>query len=66
MNILKGRLNRKDMSRFVGVESRELDKSLALFKEKGYITYEKIQGKYHFVLFGEPIEKEMVINNEPG
>ncbi|MBA7521981.1 hypothetical protein ES705_14093 [subsurface metagenome] len=60
MNILKGRLNKKEMARFVGVNSREVDKSLAIFKEKGYISYEKIRGKYHFILFGEPV-KEMEI-----
>ena len=63
MNILKGRLNRKDMSRFVGVESKEIDKSLARLSDLGYIRYRKIKGgSYRFTLYPEPV-REIKLNN---
>ncbi|MBA7529534.1 hypothetical protein ES705_21732 [subsurface metagenome] len=65
MNILKGKLNKKNMAKFAGVKIKDVDRSLDLFREKGYISYEKIRGKYHFILFGEPI-KEIELNNETG
>ncbi|MBA7560829.1 hypothetical protein ES695_14320 [Candidatus Atribacteria bacterium 1244-E10-H5-B2] len=65
MNVLKGRLNKKDMSRFIGVKSRKLDSSLARISNLGYITYEKIKGKYHFIVFGEPV-KELKLGNGKG
>lgn len=66
MNILKGKLNRKDMSRFVGVESREVDKSLTRLSDLGYIKYRKIKGgEYRFTLYPEPV-KEITLSNDPG
>lgn len=65
MNVLKGKLTKVEMARFVGVKSREVDKSLAIFKEKGYIAYEKIQGKYHFILLREPV-KEITLSSDSG
>jgi len=63
MNILKGRLNRKDMSRFVGVESKKIDKSLARLSDLGYIKYRKIKGgSYRFILYPEPVN-EIKLNN---
>lgn len=63
MNVLKGKLSKKNMSRFVGVKPRELDKSLARLNDMGHITYEKIRGKYYFVVFGEPV-KELNLNGQ--
>ncbi|GAJ06944.1 unnamed protein product, partial [marine sediment metagenome] len=54
-----------DMSKWIGVRPRELDKSLDFFRKKGYITYEKIRGKYYFILFGEPVE-ELTLGDDPG
>ncbi|GAI77975.1 unnamed protein product [marine sediment metagenome] len=66
MNILKGKLNRKDMSRFVGVESQEVDKSLTRLSDLGYIKYRKIKGgEYRFTLYPEPV-KEITLSNDPG
>ena len=64
MNILKGKLNRKDMSRFVGVKSREVDKSLTRLSNLGYIKYRKIKGgNYRFILYPEPVN-ELELKNE--
>ncbi|MBA7702883.1 hypothetical protein ES703_111658 [subsurface metagenome] len=63
MNILKGKLNKKDMARFTGVKSRELDKSLARLADMGYLKYRKIKGKkYKFILYPEPV-RELELNN---
>ncbi len=63
MNVLKGKLNRKDMSRFVGVKSREVDKSLDRLSDMGYIKYEKSKGgNYRFILYPEPVN-EIKLNN---
>jgi len=62
MNILKGKLNKKEMARFTGVESRELDKSLADLADMGYIKYRKNKGEYHFILYPEPV-RELELNN---
>ena len=56
MNILKGKLNKKEMARFVGVESREVDKSMARLASLGWLKYNKIKGgKYQFILYPEPV-----------
>jgi len=57
MNVLRGRLNRKDMSKFIGVKSKKLDNSLARIADRGYISYEKIDDKYHFIMFPEPVNE---------
>lgn len=63
MNILKGRLNQKEMSKFMGVESQKVDKSLACLAEQGYIKYRKIKGgKYKFTLYPKPV-KELGLRN---
>lgn len=66
MNILKGKLNKKEMSRFVGVKSRDVDKSLANLSDQGYIKYKKIKGgKYQFILYPEQV-KELTLSNGSG
>lgn len=56
MNILKGRLNRREMSRFVGVKSRDVDRGLANLANLGYIEYKKMKGgKFLFILYPEPV-----------
>ncbi len=56
MNILKGKLNKKEMARFTGVRPREVDKSLTHLSDLGYIKYRKIKGgKYQFILYPEPV-----------
>lgn len=64
MNILKGKLNKRAMARFAGVEIGEVDKSLKLLSELGYLQYEKIRnGRYKFILFPEPVNvRELKIN----
>ena len=59
MNILKGKLNKRDMARFAGVETLSaVDKSLARLADQGYIRYKKIKGGiYKFTLFPEPIKE---------
>lgn len=58
MNILRGKLNRKEMSRFIGVGTREVDKSLTLLSDLGYIKYRKIKGgNYRFTLYPEPVNE---------
>ncbi|MBA7560494.1 hypothetical protein ES695_03495 [Candidatus Atribacteria bacterium 1244-E10-H5-B2] len=67
MNILKGKLNKKDMARFAGVETLSaVDKSLARLADMGYLKYKKIRGgNYKFTLYPEPI-KELKLTNETG
>jgi len=67
MNILKGKLNKKDMAKFAGVETLSaVDKSLARLADQGYLRYNKIKGGiYKFTLYPEPI-KEVELNNETG
>jgi len=66
MNILKGKLGKKEMARFTGVKSQELDKSLIRLTDMGYLKYRKIKGKkYKFILYPEPV-KELELNNETG
>lgn len=58
MNILKGKLNKKEMAKFTGVKSRELDRSLAHLVSLGYLKYKKIKGgKYQFILYPEPVRE---------
>ena len=63
MNILKGRLTRTEISRFVGVEEKYLEKSLNRLADLGYLSYEKIKrGKYSFILFPEKVEvRELIL-----
>jgi len=63
MNILKGRLTRTEISRFVGVEEKDLEKSLNRLADLGYLSYEKIKrGKYSFILFPEKVEvRELIL-----
>lgn len=65
VNILKGRLNKKNMARFAGVETlSKIDESLARLADQGYLKYEKIKGGiYKFTLYPEPI-KEITLSNE--
>ena len=64
MNILKGKLNKKNMARFAGVKSRELDITLARIAEQGYLKYEKMKGGiYQFVLYPEPVQELELRNN---
>lgn len=64
MNILKGKLNRRDMARFAGVETlSKIDESLARLADQGYLKYEKIKGGiYKFTLYPEPV-KELTLSN---
>ncbi|MBA7576084.1 hypothetical protein ES708_17921 [subsurface metagenome] len=56
MNILKGKLGKKEMARFTGVKPRELDSSLARLANLGWLKYNKIKGgKYQFILYPEPV-----------
>lgn len=66
LNILKGKLNKKQMARFAGVETlSEVDKSLARLSDQGYLKYEKIRGGiYQFILYPEPV-KELTLNSGP-
>ncbi|MBA7496382.1 hypothetical protein ES702_06990 [subsurface metagenome] len=59
MNILSGKLSKKDMARFAGVETlSEVDKSLARLADQGYLKYRKIKGGiYKFTLYPEPINE---------
>lgn len=65
MNILKGKLNKRDMARFAGVVTlSKVDKSLAKLADQGYLKYEKVKGgDYRFTLYPEPI-KELTLSNE--
>lgn len=65
MNILSGKLGKRDMARFAGVETlSEVDKSLARLADQGYLRYSKIKGGiYKFTLYPEPI-KELELTNE--
>ena len=64
MNILKGKLNRKNMARLAGVKSRELDKSLTRLADQGYLKYKKIKGGiYQFILYPEPVRELELRNN---
>ena len=74
MNIMKGKLNKKEMCRFLGLKSieskKEIDKTLDLWSNRGYISYEKIGRKYSFILFGKPVTEakpimEMTLGNDP-
>jgi len=58
MNILKGRLNKKQISKFLGVEPWKVDESLANLSGMGYLDYRKIKGgKYQFILYPEKINE---------
>ncbi|MBA7496507.1 hypothetical protein ES702_07116 [subsurface metagenome] len=67
MNVLRGKLNKKNMARFAGVETLSaVDKSLARLADQGYIRYKKIKGGiYKFTLYPEPV-KEIELNNGAG
>jgi Fic family protein len=63
MNILSGKLDKRQMANFTGVKYRELDKSLARLADMGYLKYRKIKGKkYKFILYPEPV-RELELNN---
>ena len=53
MNILSGKLNKREMSRFIG--SREVDKSLDRLSDLGYIKYRKVKSGYEFTLYSRPV-----------
>ncbi|MBA7543149.1 hypothetical protein ES705_35476 [subsurface metagenome] len=56
MNILKGKLNKKEMARFAGVKIKDVDRSLANLANMGYLKFKKIKGgKYQFMLYPEPV-----------
>jgi len=62
MNILRGKLNKIQMSKFVGVEIRELDKSLSHLINLGFLRCRKLKGgKYQFILYPEPV-RELELN----
>jgi Fic family protein len=63
MNILKGKLNKKQMTKFAGVEIQEVDKSLNRLKNLGFLRYKKIKGQYQFILYPEPV-RELEITNK--
>jgi len=64
INILKGKLNQKNMSKFVGVLPQDVDKSLSYLSDLGYIRYQKIKGGiYDFILYPQQI-KEYQLGNE--
>lgn len=65
MNILKGKLSKREMARFAGVETlSKVDNSLARLTDQGYLKYKKIKGgMYQFILYPEPV-KELELNNE--
>ncbi|MBA7537550.1 hypothetical protein ES705_29819 [subsurface metagenome] len=68
MNILKGKLNKREMFRYFGGAETlsKIDKSLTRLADQGYLRYSKIKGgKYQFILYPEPI-KEIELNNETG
>ena len=67
INILKGKLNKKNMAKFAGVETlSKVDESLDRLANQGYLKYKKLKGGiYKFTLFPEPI-KEIELNNEAG
>ena len=66
MNILRGKLNKKDMARFAGISTlTEVDQGLARLADMGYLKYKKIKGGiYQFTLYPEPV-KELTLNNVP-
>jgi len=68
LNVLRGKLNKKNMAKFAGVETLSaVDKSLARLADMGYLRYSKIKGgMYKFTLFSDPIEKELTLDNEAG
>ena len=65
MNILKGKLGKRKMAQFVGVETlSKVDVSLARLADQGYLEYKKIKGGiYQFILYPEPV-KELELNSE--
>jgi len=66
MNILKGKLGKREMAKFAGVKIKDVDRSLADLADMGYLKYRKIKGGiYKFTLYPEPI-KEIELNNGAG
>lgn len=65
MNILKGKLGKREMARFAGIETlSEVDRSLARLADMGYLKYEKVKGGiYKFTLYPEPI-RELTLSSE--
>lgn len=58
IHILKGKLNKKEMAKFTGVNPRELDITLERIADQGFIKYEKVKGgKYQFILYPEPVRE---------
>ena len=57
MNILKGKLSKKEMAKFAGVEIKEVDNSLNRLSDMGFLRYKKISGKYQFTLYPEPVRE---------
>lgn len=53
MNILKGKLNKKQMTKFAGVEIQEVDKSLDHLADLGFLKCKKVGKNYHFILYPE-------------
>ena len=65
MNILKGKLGKREMAKFAGVKCRDVDKSLANLASLGYIEYKKIKGgEYTFILYPHPV-RIRELNNDP-
>ena len=65
MNVLKGKLNKREMFRYFGGAETlsKIDESLARLADMGYLKTKKIRGgMYKFTLFSEPI-KEIELNN---
>ena len=66
MNILKRKLNKREMFRYFGGAETlsKIDESLTRLANQGYLRYRKIRGgKYMFTLYSEPV-KELELNNE--
>ena len=65
MNIMKGKLGKREMAKFAGVKCQDVDRSLANLASLGYLEYKKMKGGiYQFILYPEPV-KEIVLNNDP-
>ena len=63
MNILSGKLSKKNMAKFAGVRIKDVDRSLANLANLGYLEYRKVKGgNYRFILYPEPVN-EIKLNN---
>jgi len=65
MNVMRGKLNLKDMAGFAGIATLTIiDSRLAEESEKGYLKTEKIRGGiYQFILYSEPVQ-ELILSND--